>query len=679
MRFVTLALVLTVFWGQLCGAGLEDLPEPVSHGIRVYEESGQVPQNEILAYLPGGRVLAVGSEASKSLTGVAWTLESAVTPTLRGVLAGTDAQRSVPIIVGLAPGVSLDQASEVLQAGGGTVVWSAASGTVARIGLLVPAKALQATVGSLEAFDGMVVFVDVQPGARLQNARSAPLCQSGDFVRTPLFNHGLLGQGQIIGLMDTGIDADHCFFADPDHGLPAVNGSAGTDIDLGHRKILAVDFWWNEDWPQPGATDWDSSGHGTHTAGSAAGDADFWGTHEGNDGMAPAARLVIQDGGAEVDDCADLPGLGCPVRPLDQMLAQAWAQGARIHSNSWGDAEESWPFNRYTEPTADVDRFVWEHPQMVVVAAAGNAGRAGDNTVISPSTGKNVVSVGAIGSADLNPLCPAEFSSRGWTHDGRIKPDILAPGSGVMSAENDFIVGVPNCRVRAGSGTSMATPTVAGLSALVRQYFMEGWYVFGRRDVGRGFEPSAALVKAVLVASAVDLTTLGCSSIDAIPSRDQGWGLVQLDRALWFEGENRRMSIVDRLDHFDSEADGFALEVDIEQPASLKVVLSWTDVPSTSTADVNLVNDLDLEVQGPDGEYSGNVLVGGQSIPGGAADRLNNVEVVLLPEASAGRWTIRVRPHAITAAPQGFAMVILGGEGVTVVPEPRKPGGGRSG
>ncbi|RLE26521.1 MAG: hypothetical protein DRJ65_05355 [Acidobacteria bacterium] len=679
MKSVTVALVLTLSWVQLCVAGPRDLSVQKPPNIQVFEAPDQVPLNEILAYLPEGRILAVASGLSKSLKGVPWTLESAVTPTLRRALAGTETQRLVPIIVGLAPGVSLDQAGEVLEAGGGTVIWRTDSGTVARIGLLVPIQALGTTVGALEAFDGLVVFVDVQPGARLQNARSAPLCQGGDFVQTPLFNHGLLGQDQIIGLMDTGIDADSCFFADPDHGLPALNNSVGTDIDPGHRKILAVDFWWTEDWPQPGAPDWDSQGHGTHTAGSAAGDADFWGTFEGNDGMAPAAQLVIQDGGYEVDDCADLPGLGCPVRPLEPMLAQAWAQGARIHSNSWGDAEESWPLNRYTEPTADIDRFVWEHPQMVVVAAAGNAGWRGDDTVISPSTGKNVVSVGALGSVDFSPLCPADFSSRGWTHDGRIKPDVMAPGSGVMSAENDFFVGVPNCGVRAGSGTSMATPTVAGLAALVRQYFMEGWFVFGRRDVERGFEPSAALVKAVLVASAVDLTTLGCSSIDSIPSRDQGWGLVQLDRALWFEGENRRMSIIDRLDHFDSEVESVGVVVDVDQTADLKVVLSWTDAPSTSTADTNLVNDLDLEVQGPDGMFRGNVMAEGLSVAGGQADRLNNIEVVILPEVTSGQWTIRVRPHTISAAPQGFALVILGGEGVTVVPEPRKPGGGRSG
>ncbi len=142
MKSVTLALLLTFAWGQLWGAGPRDLSVPESTGILVFEAPNQVLQEAVLAYLPGGRVLALGSESSKSFKGVPWTLESAVTPTLRGVLAGTEAHRSVPIIVGLAPGVSLDQASEVLQAGGATVGWRVASGAVARIGLLVPAVPL---------------------------------------------------------------------------------------------------------------------------------------------------------------------------------------------------------------------------------------------------------------------------------------------------------------------------------------------------------------------------------------------------------------------------------------------------------------------------------------------------------------------------------------------------------
>jgi hypothetical protein len=674
-RWMMLAAIVLV-WAQNGGAATLDASTVGPPTIQVCERSDRAPRAGILASLPGGRVLILGSEA-KSFGCTPWRLESAMTPTLRNALAEDTLHDRVPLSVGVTPGVPLDKICRLLEVSGATISWRDATGPVPRIGVVVAGGNLNAAIDALAVFDGRVVFADVQPGARLQNELSATLCQGGDFLHSPVFDQGLLGQGQIIGLMDTGIDADSCFFDDPDHGLPVTNGRTETDVDLGHRKILAVDFWWNQDWPDPGEFDWDSQGHGTHTAGSAAGDADGWGSHEGNDGMAPAAKLVIQDGGYGVDDCADLPGLGCPVRPLEPMLEQAWAQGARIHSNSWGDVEESWPLNRYTEPTADIDRFVWSHPQMVVIAAAGNSG-SGDDTVISPSTGKNVVSVGALRPVEISPLCPAPFSSRGWTHDGRIKPDVMAPGSGVMSADNSFRVPSPNCGVVPKSGTSMAAPTVAGLAALVRQYFMEGFHVFGRRSPNRGFEPSAALVKAVLVASAVDLTTLGCTSIDPIPSRDQGWGLVQLDRALWFEGERRRLWVFDQLEAFDADDESFSVALDVRELAGLKVVLAWTDLPSTSTAEINLVNDLDLELEGPDGIFRGNAMVGGRSIPEGSPDRLNTVEVVLLPEAEGGRWVVTVRSHTIVTSPQGFALVILGGDGAKVMPPPRSPRGGRS-
>lgn len=673
-----IGLILVLAWAPFSGASQQDVPTTESAVVQLLEVQDQVAPDEILAYLPEGRILAIGHSGSKSLSGKPWSLMSAMTPTLRKAMVEAVPQRMVPIVVGVVPGLSLDEVSGALEARGGTVVWQDISGKVWRIGLKARALDLTNVVSGLIAFDGRVVFADVQPGARLQNSRSAPLCQAGDSVSTPFFDKGILGQDQIICVMDTGIDADHCFFDDPGHGLPATNDRFGTEVDLDHRKLLAVNFWWAADWPRPNGFDWDSQGHGTHVAGSVAGDTDAWGTHQGNDGMAPAARLVIQDGGYQVDECADLPGLGCPVRPLEPMLEQAWAQGARIHSNSWGDAEESWPLNRYTEPTADIDRFIWEHPTMLVVAAAGNAGGAGDNTVISPSTGKNVLSVGAVGPADLLPICPSYFSSRGWTHDRRIKPEVMTPGTGVVSAASNMLVGTPSCRVEGKSGTSMATPTASGLAALVRQYFMEGWHVFGRRDLDRGFEPTAALIKAVMVASAVDLRTRGCIEIDYVPSRGQGWGLVELDQALWFEGDDHRLWVTDRLEAFESETDEDVVVIDLDQPAKLKVVLAWTDVPSSSTADVNLVNDLNLVVEGPGGEYFGNHLIGGRSVSGGSPDQLNNVEVVLLPEAETGQWVVRIEAHALSASPQGYSLAIVGGEGVTRVPEPRNPQGGRS-
>ncbi|MFV2073625.1 MAG: hypothetical protein ACC742_13345, partial [Thermoanaerobaculales bacterium] len=107
--------------------------------------------------------------------------------------------------------------------------------------------------------------------------------------------------------------------------------------------------------------------------------------------------------------------------------------------------------------------------------------------------------------------------------------------------------------------------------------------------------------------------------------------------------------------------------------------LVWTDPPSNSSARTNLVNDLDLKVTGPDGAFLGNIFDGGVSVLGGAGDRLNNVEVVWLPAASAGNWTVEVGPHAIREGRQDFALVVtvapVGPEPPTII---RRPSGRRA-
>jgi hypothetical protein len=621
----------------------------------------------VLAYLPDDALLVerAGLDASMLADVVAsepWRAELAITPELASIdrAHAKPFPGGVPIVVGLARAEDLKDLAGRLQGLGARVSWTAPTATVPQLGLLADPDRLPAVVDALRATAGLV-WADVQPPVRLLNGDAVWRCQSGIEGATPLFDHGLRGEGQIVGIMDTGIDIDHCMFWDPWAELPALNGAQGAIVDPDQRKVLAVDFYWSQDWPGPGATDWDSHGHGSHVAGSVAGDAGFDGVHQGVDGMAPAARLVIQDGGYAVDDCADLPGIGCPVRPLGPVLQQAWDQGARLHTNSWGDEENFLPHNRYTERAADVDRFVWEHPDMTVLFAAGNAGGEGDDTVISPATAKNVIAVGATWRADVEPPCPTGWSSRGLAHDGRIKPDVMAPGEGVVSAESDIVVsGVQNCEYVPMSGTSMATPVTAGHAALVRQYFVDGFHPGGSRDPGSGFTPSAALVKAMLIASAVDLAELGCPLAEPVPSRDQGWGIIQLDRVLLFESAEGRLQVDDEWDGFAASSDPpLRRELSVGADGPLKVVLVWSDPPSTSVAAINLVNDLDLVVEGPDGTLLGNHLVEGVSRPGGSADRLNNVEVVWLPQTSPGEWTVEVRPHAIREAGQGFALVVL--------------------
>ncbi|MEA2694845.1 MAG: hypothetical protein QOJ16_4232, partial [Acidobacteriota bacterium] len=506
-----------------------------------------------------------------------------------------------------------------------------------------------------------VFWLDLEPRRELLNDTTIWVGQSGLSAgqTTPVFTHGIFGEGQTVAIIDTGIDADMCFFRDTTKGLPPTNAcNGGTVVDNTQRKIVAVDFLTSSECSGGiAATEWDTQNHGTHVAGTVAGDnfANLL-THNTADGMAPGAKLVIQDAGFLTDNCGDLPGIGCPVVDLKPIFLQAYTQGARLHTNSWGDNENGAVQNNYTAASQDVDQFMWDHKDDLIFFAAGNAG-PGTSTVGSPSTNKNGVSVGATlrgTSADSM----ASFSSCGPTDDGRIKPDITVPGSNIVSAGNDGNVGTNNCGTLTESGTSMASPGAAGLTALIRQYYTDGWYPSGVKTAGNGFTPSGSLLRATLVNSAVNMT-----GATAIPSNCQGWGRVLLDNALFFSGDGRKLVATDDTTGFPSGSVNvdrtFTYTVNSNtQP--LKVTLAWTDFPSNPAANPHLNNDLDLIVTGPAGTFKGNVFSGGVSATGGTADRRNNLEQVLLATPAAGVYTVTVRAINVPNGPQPFALVVTG-------------------
>jgi len=538
-----------------------------------------------------------------------------------------------------------------------------------RIGVRIAAERLADLIEAAAAQPG-VYSIEPASGARLMNDNAVPILQTGrSNLGRPIWERGLRGDGQVIAVLDTGLDYDSCYFRESDSSAPPlVRGTDPYVTPTLRRKVIAYNFLLVADYPA-GPYQFDSQGHGTAVAGNARGsriDSPF--TWDVYNGFAPAARLIVQDGGYGVDPCADLPALGCPLIDLTPVLEQAIAQGANIHNNSWGDGEDLPPYNRYTAPTADMDDAVWRHPQFLIVCAAGNSGAQGNDTVMSPSVGKNVLSIGATqsptgsGSAESR----ATYSSRGYASDGRIKPDLMAPGI-TLTAHGDRNVTTRNCTTALLQGTSIASPLACASAAIVRQYFTEGWHPAGRRVAQNGFTPSAALIKAVLIGGAMDMAGVPGPP----PNRDEGWGRIQLDNTLYFEGAARRLFVLSRDKQFTAAGEKpysyYLRALSNSEGGLIKIVLVWTDPPAAAGASTALVNDLDLSVLrlGDETLFRGNRFNSGfgdpgYSLPGGDPDRLNNVEVVVFAPDTDAVLRVDVEAARIVTGPQPFALIATG-------------------
>lgn len=436
-----------------------------------------------------------------------------------------------------------------------------------------------------------------------------------------------------------------------------------------------------------GAADLDS-GHGTHVAGSVLGDGAASTAIAGQTpvrGVAHKAKLVFQAIEQSLDwrNPADLQRYGRYLlagipADLTALFEEAYRKGARIHTNSWGGGEPG----AYDSQSRQVDQFVWDHPSMCILFSAGNDGTDSDGdgkinpgSVTSPGTAKNCITVGA--SENLrrafdsqkygawwpgdypappfknapmadNPEQVVAFSSRGPTADGRTKPDVVAPGTWILSTKSTMLSSTAtgwspfptSSKYFYMGGTSMATPLTAGLVAALRQHL--------KRD-RRVTNPSAALLKAVLIVSASRLPDTAPAG--TVLDGHQGFGRVDLARVvkpaagvkLWTSqgssvgtGQSRRRTITVRT-----------------AGAPLRIALAYADYPGAA-----LVNNLNLVVTAPDGTTRrvGNQPDGGPLV----FDTANNVEVVHVANAAAGAWTVEVIGSNVPQGPQRFALAAIG-------------------
>ncbi len=433
---------------------------------------------------------------------------------------------------------------------------------------------------------------------------------------TPLWDHGLTGEGQIVGHIDGRLNRNSCYFIDPIDNTPGPL----------HRKLVAY----------RSSTGYGTDLHGTHTACTIAGDQEPINGTLSNNGIAYRARISHANS-------SDVTGWGGGPSNFIEYLTYAAEDGARVHTNSWGDDGTT----AYTAWCRDIDLFSRLFEDNLVAFAVTNL-----SLLKTPENAKNCLAVGATRQAP-NQMNHGSGGA-GPTADGRRKPEVYAPGVGIVSSSSG------TCATTSLTGTSMACPAVMGTAALVRQYFETGVYPSGIPTAGDAFIPTAALTKAALVNSTVDMT-----GVTGYPSDREGWGRILLDNTLYFDGDSRGLQVVDVRHAYGLATDEMAThEIEVIGTDPLKITLVFTDEPAALGAGYTPVNDLDLEViAGLDAGapiYRGNVFSGGESATGGDFDPLNNVEVVFLSAPAPGTYTINVHARQVVSERQGYAIVVSG-------------------
>jgi serine protease AprX len=463
------------------------------------------------------------------------------------------------------------------------------------------------------------------------------------------------GTGQIVAIADTGIDDQHRDF----------QGRIISKIALGRINDAS-----------------DPHGHGTHVAGSVLGDGSA--SNGQVKGVAPKAKLVFQ---SLLDANGTLGGL-----PLDlnDLFAEAYAAGARIHNNSWGaDTRSAYTFN-----SEEVDEYVRKQPDMLIVIAAGNGATAANPartapgyvdwlSIGSPASSKNALTVGASRSDRSNgpmanlkwgvgwptrfpqppiadetvagdPNCLAAFSARGPCDDRRIKPDVVAPGTDILStksrlAPRSAFSGVQSADYAFDGGTSMSAPLVTGCATLVRQYYTDS----------RQHSPSAALLKATLINSTTWLC--GKDSVapaPGVPNFHQGHGRVNMQMAIPNAAQpGMALEFVDDWQDVTKSftRTGQRRRFQFVLPAScpeLRVCMAYTDAPARG-----LQNNLNLMVQHFENAVK---WIGNEKLPDALTlpDPDNNVETVRVSNAPAGTYYIQVFVGNMLKPPQDFALVV---------------------
>ncbi len=448
-------------------------------------------------------------------------------------------------------------------------------------------------------------------------------------------------------------------------------GAAGLDLDGSGVSVVE----WDADNVRTSHQEFDSRTtnmdgnsphwHSTHVAGTIIAS----GVVANAKGMAPSASLKSYDWNYHHSEMAQEAAEGNLLSNHSYGFIRGW------HGKYWyGDPsisnDEDYRCGFYDAYAKDWDEIAYNAPYYLIVKSAGNdrndTGTGHDpdgpyDCIDQYGIAKNILTVGAVydipgGYTQPSDVVMSSFSSWGPADDGRIKPDIVANGTGLYSSASSADNGYASY-----SGTSMAAPTTTGSLALLVQHY--------ENVEGSGEKMRAATLKALVLHTADE-----AGSNDG-PDYSFGWGLLNTQSAAAKISEDTVTDVITEHVLYNSAPLGnsegvFVREITTTGTSPIKVTIVWTDPPGTplapslNPADTILVNDLDLKItEGANTYYPWKL---DKDHPSDAATNISendvdNVEMVYIPSPSdATTYTITVDHDGTLDSPQAFSMIISG-------------------
>ena len=400
-------------------------------------------------------------------------------------------------------------------------------------------------------------------------------------------------------------------------------------------------------------------GHSTHVAGTLIAS----GVVANALGMAPAASLDAYDWDYDDSEMATAAANGALVSNHSYGFARGWTSGV-WYGDPAISSDEDYLFGFYDSNSNAWDRIAYDAPEYLICKAAGNdRNDTGDGTypddgpydcISQRGVSKNVLTVAAVndipgGYTQSSDVVMSDFSSWGPADDGRIKPDISANGVTLYSCYN-----TADNSYATMSGTSMATPSVAGSLILLQEHYQNLF--------GNGKFMLAATLKALVIHTADEAGT------DPGPDYMFGWGLMNTYHAAQKITEDQTTDVIS--EKVLENGGTYTRDVLALGTEPLKVTICWTDYPGTPVSaqldpdDAMLVNDLDLRVTGAKTTYYPWKL--DRDNPVDAAtnngeNNVDNVEVVYIANPTASTYTITVDHDGnLTNGSQAFSIIISG-------------------